>query len=90
MKFTYRETVLRELARHGIVPRDDTPPEFVHQFVRDLHLFEIRRLRKQMLAGKIRKADYATTVEALRRRYPILSLPLRLWIESNERDGDER
>jgi hypothetical protein len=89
MKFTYRETVLKELARHGIVPRDDTPPEFVHQFVTDLHLFEIRRLRERMRAGKIRKADYATTVEALRRRYPILSLPVRLWIGSKQGDQDE-
>ena len=81
--------MLKELARHGIVPRDDTPPEFVHQVVTDLHLFEIRRLRERMLAGKIRKADYATTVEALRRRYPILSLPVRLWIESKQGDQDE-
>ena len=89
MKFKYRETVLKDLARHGVVPRDDTPPEFVHQFVTDLHLFEIRRLKSQMLAGKIRKSDYATTVEALRRRYPILSLPVRLWIETEQCDRDE-
>lgn len=89
MKFRYRETVLKELVRHGIIPRDDTPPEFVHQFVTDLHLFEIRRLKRQMLAGRIRKADYAATVEALRRRYPILSLPLRLWITSEQSETDE-
>jgi hypothetical protein len=79
--FRYRETVLRELARHGIIPRDDTPPELAHQFVTDLHLFEIRRLKKQMLAGEIPKDEYAKTVEALRKRYPILSLPVRFWIE---------
>ena len=81
MSFKYRETVLNELAGHGIVPRDDTPPELAHQFVTDLHLFEIRRLKQQMLAGKIRKADYAKTVDALRKRYPILSLPVRLWVD---------
>ncbi len=79
--FRYRETVLNELARHGIIPRDHTPPELAHQFVTDLHLFEIRRLKKQMLAGEIPKAEYAKTVEALRKRYPILSLPVRFWIE---------
>jgi hypothetical protein len=79
--FRYRETVLNELARHGIIPRDDTPPELAHQFVTDLHLFEIRRLKKQMLAGEIPKDEYAKTVEALRKRYPILSLPARFWIE---------
>lgn len=81
MNFKYRETVLNELARHGVIPRDDTPPELAHQFVTDLHLFEIRKLKQQMLAGKIPKADYARTVEALRKRYPVLSLPVRFWIE---------
>ena len=80
--FRYRETVLNELAQHGIIPRDDTPPELAHQFVSDLHLFEIRRLKKQMVAGDIPKAEYAKTVEALRKRYPILALPVRFWVES--------
>ena len=80
--FRYRETVLNELARHGIIPRDDTPPELAHQFVTDLHLFEIRRLKKQMVAGEIPRDEYARTIEALRKRYPILSLPVRFWIES--------
>lgn len=81
MKFKYRETVLIELARHGVIPHDDTPPGLARQFVSDLHLFEIHRLKQQMLAGAIPKVDYARTVEALRRRYPILSLPVRFWIE---------
>jgi hypothetical protein len=81
MRFKYRETVLDELERHGIIPRDDTPPELVHEFVTDLHLFEIRRLKQQLLAGKIPRVAYAKTVEALRTRYPILSLPARFWIE---------
>ncbi|HLF84956.1 MAG TPA: hypothetical protein VI837_12350 [Blastocatellia bacterium] len=81
MSFKYRETVLDELARHGVIPQDDTPPELAHQFVTDLHLFEIRKLKQQMLAGRIPRADYANTVEALRMRYPILSLPARFWIE---------
>jgi hypothetical protein len=34
-----------------------------------------------MLAGKIKKKDYANTVEALRKRYPVLSLPARFWTE---------
>lgn len=81
MKFKYRDAVLKELARHGIHPRDDTPPELIHEFVTDLHLFEIRKLKQQMLAGKIPKRDYARIVEQLRNRYPVLSLPARFWIE---------
>jgi hypothetical protein len=83
MGYTYREAVLIELARHGIKPGHDTPPELAHQFVSDLHLFEIRKLKQQMLAGEIKKEDYAKTVEALRRRYPVLSLPLRFWVEGD-------
>ena len=81
MGFRYRDTVLSELARHGIIPREDTPPEVVHQFVTELHLFEISRLKKEMLAGRIHKRDYAKTVESLRTRYPVLSLPLRYWLD---------
>jgi hypothetical protein len=83
MRFKYRETVLNELARHGINPGDDTPPELAHQFVTDLHLFEIRKLKQQMIAGEILKQEYATTVEALRKRYPVLSLPVHFWIEND-------
>jgi hypothetical protein len=81
MRFKYRESVLKELARHGVIPLDDTPPELIHEFVSELHRFEIRRLKQQMLAGKTRRKDYADTVEALRKRYPVLSLPTRFWIE---------
>ncbi len=75
--------MLKELARHGIIPCPDTPPELAHQFVTDLHLFEIRRLKRKMLAGEIQKQHYAKTVEALRKRYPVLSLPARFWIEGD-------
>jgi len=75
--------VLNELARHGITPGDDTPPELAHQFVTDLHLFEIRKLKQQMLAGQIPKQEYAKTVEALRKRYPVLALPVRFWTEDD-------
>jgi hypothetical protein len=81
MSFKYRESVLKELARHGVIPLDNTPLELVHEFVSELHRFEVRRLKQQMLAGKIQKKDYARTVEALRKRYPVLSLPARYWIE---------
>jgi hypothetical protein len=83
MRFKYREAVLNELARHGVIPRDDTPPEIAHQFVTDLYLFEIRKLKQQMLAGDIPKPEYAKTVEALRKRYPVLSLPVSFWIEND-------
>ena len=79
--FKYRETVLNELAGHGIIPRDNTPPELIHEFINALYVYEIRSLRKEMRAGLIPKEDYAKRVEELRKRYPILSLPPGYWIE---------
>ena len=84
MRFKYRETVLNELARHGVIPGEGTPPELIHEFVNDLYLFEIRSLRNDLLEGRVRKEDYANRVLMLRNRYPILSLPVRFWIEADE------
>ena len=81
MPSRYRDTVLAELARHGLAPRDETPPEFIHEFINDLYLYEIRKLRARMLAGEIPRKEYAAHVERLRNRYPILSLPVRYWRE---------
>ncbi len=75
----YRPEVLDELASHGIVPREATPPGLVKDYLNDLYRYQIRKLRGQLLAGGIAKADYAATVLELRKRYPLLSLPIRLW-----------
>jgi len=81
MSFKYRQSVLDQLVRHGIVPNAATPPEMAHQFVNDLYLVEIRSLREKMRRGQIPLADYATRVRELRERYPLLSLPVRFWTE---------
>jgi hypothetical protein len=47
--------------------------------VRDLYKYEIKRLRSELLAQRIAKADYARHVIDLRTRYPLLSIPLQLW-----------
>jgi hypothetical protein len=71
---TYRDDVLRELARHGIAPRPDTAPALVRDYVRDLYKYEIRRLRNRLLSGEFPKSEYAARVDDLRRRYPVLAL----------------
>lgn len=81
MSYRYRQKVLAELSRHGIIPREDTPPELAHDYVNDLYLYEIRALKSRLLAGLIPKSEYASHVESLRDRYPVLSLPVRLWLE---------
>ena len=81
MSQKYRESVLNELARHGVAPRADTPPELIRDFINDLYVYEIRALRAQLKAGHFPKRDYAGRVDELRRRYPILALPVNHWTE---------
>ena len=77
----FRPGVLEALAGHGLRPLPTTTPELLRDAVRDLYRYEIRRLRSDLLGGRIPKVDYANRVVDLRRRYPLLSLPLELWLE---------
>jgi len=79
--------VLEELGRHGLRPGPSTTARQLRDAVRDLYLYEIRRLRGELLAGRIRKPDYAGRVVELRQRYPLLSLPIDLW-ELRDLGGD--
>ena len=81
MSIKYRASVLNEMARHGIAPRHDTPPELIREFINDLYVYEIRALRARLKAGHFPKREYAGRVAELRRRYPLLSLPLAHWTE---------
>jgi hypothetical protein len=80
--YRYDARVLDALAAHGLAPRPDTPPHQLRDAVRDLYRYEIRRLRQSLLAGRIARRDYADHVVALRRKYPVLSLPLEQWVIS--------
>jgi hypothetical protein len=79
--FHYRAGVIEQLWRHGAHPTDSTPPELARNFVRDLYKYEIRKLRERFLRNEFPRHEYGTRVEALRRRYPVLSLPAALWVE---------
>ncbi len=80
MTYQYHAKVLDELARHGLKPRPDTSPDRLRDAVRDLYKYEIRRLRTELLAGRIVRKNYAGHVIALRRRYWLLSVPVHLWL----------
>jgi len=80
----YRSWVLEALAQHGACPTASTAPELVHEFVNDLYRYELRRLRDALLAGAFPKVEYFDRVVALRRRYPVLSVKPRLWLEGDE------
>ena len=75
----YRPEVLKALETHGVRPTPATPPELVHGFVNDLYRFELRRLRARQVRGEIPRQDYSRHVIALRRQYPLVSVPLRHW-----------
>ena len=77
----YRAEVLEQLLVHGVRPREDTRPELVRDFVRDLYKYEIRCLRERYLRRDFPKIEYAGRVDQLRRRYPVLALLPREFVE---------
>ena len=79
--YRYRADVLEQLSRHGIRPSSSTRPEVVHEFVSDLYRYELRRLRDKLVRREIPKAGYYDRVVELRRRYPLVSLKARDWVE---------
>ena len=80
-QFRYRADVLEHLSRHGVRPTSGTSPELVRNFVRDLYKYEIRCLRERYLRKEFSKQDYWNLVDGLRRRYPVLALLPRQFIE---------
>jgi hypothetical protein len=80
VRYSYHQPIVEELARHGLAPLPTTPPGRLRDAVRDLYKYEIKRLRRDLLAGHIEKRDYANHVIELRKKYPLLSLPTELWI----------
>ena len=85
--FRYRPDVLEHLLHHGIRPTDRTRPDLVRDFVRDLYKYEIRSLRDRYLRRDFPKKEYAGRVDALRRRYPVLALHAREFVEVQSPHG---
>jgi hypothetical protein len=77
--YAYTPEVLEELAEHGLRPGPATSPQLVRDALRDLYKYEIKVLKRRMLAGAFPRQEYAGRVIALRRKYPLLSVPLPLW-----------
>ena len=87
MIYRYRSEVIEQLWRHGVHPRESTPPEFVHEFVSDLYRYELRRLRDQLVHGAIPKVGYYERVVDLRRKYPLVSLKPHQWLATADPDA---
>ena len=80
MAYAYTPEVLEELAGHGLRPGASTPPQMLRDTLRDLYKYEIKVLKTRLLAGEFPRSDYAARVIELRRRYPLLSVPMELWL----------
>jgi hypothetical protein len=78
--YAYTPEVLEELAAHGLVPGPDTSPQALRDALRDLYKYEIKVLKARLLAGEFPKPEYAGRVIRLRRRYPLLSVPVVMWV----------
>ena len=79
MEFQYRPDILEQLLAHGVRPAPATRPAMVFRFLNDLYRYELRRLKDARIAGRIAAADYAPRVVALRRQYPLVSVPVQRW-----------
>jgi hypothetical protein len=82
-------TRLTEAARaaligHGITPGADESVAALRLRLNERYLEEVRALRERQRAGEIPITDYARHVEALRRRFPLLGVPVERWEESPE------
>ena len=79
--FRYRADVLAQLSTHGIQPGVHTPPDVVHELVSDLYRFELRRMRDRLLRHEFARTEYFARILELRRRYPLVSLKPRDFLE---------
>lgn len=79
MTYRYRTEVLEALARHGLAPRDGTPPRMLRDALNGLYRYEIRRLKRRLLRGEFPKDQYVPKVIDLRGKYLLLSMPMAEW-----------
>lgn len=76
-----RASVLEALRAHGIEASPDDPPAALRERLNDLYVLEVRALKERQRGGAIPLREYASHVEALKQRFPLLSLPLGAWRE---------
>jgi hypothetical protein len=74
-----RASVREALAGHGLAVAEADTPAQLKERLNDLYLEEVRRLRARQRAGEIPLRDYAAHAEALKKRFPLLGLPLDQW-----------
>jgi hypothetical protein len=79
--YVYKPQVLDALARHGLIPKTTTPPEQLRAFLNEVYRYELRRLRDRYRSREFSKLDFHVRVIQVRKRYPLMSIPVQLWTE---------
>jgi hypothetical protein len=91
VRFEYAPEALAILAEHGLQPHRGTPPAVVRAALSDLYRYEIRRLKRRLLAGAFPKDEYIDRVIDLRKHYWLLSVPVERWVrEATDRPSESR
>jgi hypothetical protein len=73
--------VREALLAHGIEAVDADSVTGLRERLNDVYLDEIRKLKARQRAGEIPLEDYSHRVEALKKGFPLLGLPLEMWSE---------
>ena len=84
VRYEYAPEALEVLAGHGLRPGPTTPPALVREALSDLYRYEIRRLKRRLLAGEIPKERYSDHVIELRKQYWLLSIQVDRWTKTHE------
>ena len=85
-----RPAVREALSRHGVAVAENDTPASLKERLNDLYLEDVRRLRARQRAGEIPLRDYAARARELQEGYPLLGLPLELWVEAEDPPGEPR
>jgi hypothetical protein len=81
--YEYAPEALEILAGHGLAPGPSTRPDVVRGALNDLYRYEIRRLKRRLLAGEFDKTRYLELVIELRKQYWLLSVPVARWVRTS-------
>ena len=73
--------VREALLAHGIEPRPGEDASALRERLNEAYLREVRRLKERQRAGEIPLREYAVHVDALKRRFDLLGLPVALWTD---------
>jgi len=77
--YHYQPRILAQLLVHGIRPLPRTRPALVFRYLGELYRYELRRLKRQRAQGAVAAGEYGARVVDLRRRYPLVSVPVKYW-----------